>query len=178
MLQKCSCSARHKEQGPESRYRRTTPQEASNVPLVTPLSAGCRGKCAIVPPRTHISARVSDPWDSGKKLNEFKIEQKYFLPAISVLPLCSQSCFNPLPRGPRPGRPFPVCQVGNGYDKTRLCSPIRSKTTALPQCARHHSAQRGRTSQVKSSHLYLYSAFNNTNCKKALHNIKIGKLCQ
>ncbi len=33
-------------------------------------------------------------------------------------------------------------------------------------------------SQVKSSHLYLYSAFNNTNCNKALHNIKIGKMCQ
>ncbi len=33
-------------------------------------------------------------------------------------------------------------------------------------------------SQVKSSHLYLYSAFNNTNCNKALLNIKIGKLCQ
>ncbi len=33
-------------------------------------------------------------------------------------------------------------------------------------------------SQVKSSHLYLYSAFNNTNCNKALHSIKIGKLCQ
>ncbi len=31
---------------------------------------------------------------------------------------------------------------------------------------------------VKSSHLYLYSAFNNTNCNKALHNNKIGKLCQ
>ncbi len=31
---------------------------------------------------------------------------------------------------------------------------------------------------VKSSHLYLYSAFNNTNCNKALHNIKIGKMCQ
>ncbi len=33
-------------------------------------------------------------------------------------------------------------------------------------------------SQVKSSHLYLYSAFNNTNCNKALHNITIGKFCQ
>ncbi len=29
---------------------------------------------------------------------------------------------------------------------------------------------------IKSSHLYLYSAFNNTNCNKALHNIKI--VCQ
>ncbi len=34
------------------------------------------------------------------------------------------------------------------------------------------------SSQVKSSHLYLYSTFNNTNCNKALHNIKIGKFCQ
>ncbi len=33
-------------------------------------------------------------------------------------------------------------------------------------------------SKVKSSHLYLYSAFNYTNCNKALHSIKIGKLCQ
>ncbi len=38
--------------------------------------------------------------------------------------------------------------------------------------------ERHRANQVKSSHLYLYSAFNNTNCIKALHNIKIGKLCQ
>ncbi len=33
-------------------------------------------------------------------------------------------------------------------------------------------------SDMYTSHLYLYSAFNNTNCNKALHNIKIGKLCQ
>ncbi len=30
--------------------------------------------------------------------------------------------------------------------KTRLYSSIRSKTTALPQYARHHSTQRGRAS--------------------------------
>ncbi len=29
--------------------------------------------------------------------------------------------------------------------------------------------------QVKSNHLYLYSAFNNTDCVKATFNIKIGK---
>ncbi len=39
-------------------------------------------------------------------------------------------------------------------------------------------ARAGYNALVKSSHLYLYSAFNNTNCNKALHNIKIGKLCQ
>ncbi len=37
----------------------------------------------------------------------------------------------------------------NGYDKTRLYTPIRSKTTALPWCARHHSAQRGRSSPLR-----------------------------
>ncbi len=30
-----------------------------------------------------------------------------------------------------------------------------------------------RNSQVKSSHLYLYSAFNNTDCVKALNSIKL-----
>ncbi len=43
----------------------------------------------------------------------------------------------------------PRCvRVGNDYGKTRLYSPIRSKTTALPRCARHHaaSAQWGRSS--------------------------------
>ncbi len=41
----------------------------------------------------------------------------------------------------------PRCvSVGNDYGKTRLCSSIRSKTTALPRCAHHHSAQRGRPS--------------------------------
>ncbi len=38
-----------------------------------------------------------------------------------------------------------------------------------------HPVEHLQKSQVKSSHLYLYSAFNNTNCNKALHNIKIGK---
>ncbi len=31
----------------------------------------------------------------------------------------------------------------------------------------------GAYSQVKSSHLYLYSAFNNTDCVKALNSIKL-----
>ncbi len=40
------------------------------------------------------------------------------------------------------GHPWCV-SVGNDYVKTRLYSPVRSKTTALPRCARHHIAQRG-----------------------------------
>ncbi len=40
------------------------------------------------------------------------------------------------------GHPWCV-SMGNDYGKTRLYSPIRSKTTALPRWAHHHSAQRG-----------------------------------
>ncbi len=39
-----------------------------------------------------------------------------------------------------------MCRVGNGYGKTRLYSPICSKTTEFPLCPHHHSAQRGRSS--------------------------------
>ncbi len=40
----------------------------------------------------------------------------------------------------------PRCvRVGNDYDKTRLYTPISSKTTALLWYARHHSVQRGRS---------------------------------
>ncbi len=49
----------------------------------------------------------------------------------------------------------------------------REQPSSVRQCSRLLLL-----SQVKSSHLYLYSAFNNTNCNKALHNIKIGKFCQ
>ncbi len=52
--------------GPESRYRQTTQQAVSNVPLVTSLSAGCRGKCVIDSPRAHSSARASNRCDSGQ----------------------------------------------------------------------------------------------------------------
>ncbi len=44
---------------------------------------------------------------------------------------------------------YPRCvSVGNDYGKTRLYTPIRSKTTAVLRCARHHSAQRGRPSPL------------------------------
>ncbi len=39
-------------------------------------------------------------------------------------------------------------------------------------CTQVFLLQQTTKSQVKSSHLYLYSAFNNTNCNKALLNIK------
>ncbi len=36
--------------------------------------------------------------------------------------------------------------------------------------------RRNEKSQVKSSHLYLYSAFNNTNCDKATAQYQNGKI--
>ncbi len=73
-------------------------------------------------------------------------ESKYpLLPTICILPLGSQSLemFQPFA-----GHPWCV-RVGNGYDKTRLYTPIRSKITEFPRCARHHSAQRGHKSSVQ-----------------------------
>ncbi len=81
--------------------------------------------------------------------------ENIFLPTISVLPLCSQSAqpFHPLATAVSSpchtgqglaGHPRRV-NVSNDYGKTRLFTPIRSKTTALPRCARHHSAQRERS---------------------------------
>ncbi len=52
---------------------------------------------------------------------------------------------------------------------------IKRCVCQMHQCKFHITIVWFDSSQVKSSHLYLYSAFNNTNCNKALHNIKIGK---
>ncbi len=49
----------------------------------------------------------------------------------------------------------PRCvNVGNDYGKTRLYTPICSKTTVLPRCARHHSAQRERSSPPRRGDEY------------------------
>ncbi len=84
----------------------------------------------------HYSTHVSDCCDSGQnKTHTFsKREQKSFSayhkrPAL-MLPVCtavSTLCHT--------GHPCCV-NVGNDYGKMRLYTPIRSKTTALPRCAR------------------------------------------
>ncbi len=64
-----------------------------------------------------------------------------------------QSVFTDISKSCLTGRGLaghPRCvRVGNHYGKTRLYSPICSKTTALPQCARQHSAQRGHSSHPR-----------------------------
>ncbi len=72
--------------------------------------------------------------DKIKHIHFQKESKNLFLPTISVLPLCSQSAqpFQPLStRASLAGHPRCV-SGGNDYSKTRLYSPIRLKTTALP----------------------------------------------
>ncbi len=110
-------------------------------------SAQC--PCAIYgSSRAHYSPQVSDRCDSRQnKTHTFlKREQKYCSayhkhPAL-MQPVCT-TVSTPCHVGRSlAGHPWCV-RVGNDYCKTRLYTPIRSKTTALPQCARNHSAQRG-----------------------------------
>ncbi len=76
-------------------------------------------------------------------------------PANARPPSFQKSTTSSLNRGAPPTRlaglaGHPRCvRVDNGYDKTRLFTPIRLKTTALPWCGRHHSAQRGRSSPAR-----------------------------
>ncbi len=81
--------------------------------FAAPLSAGCRGKCVHGSSRTHYSAQVSDHYDSEQnKTHTFsKREQNLFLPAISVLPLCSTAVSTP-------------CHAGRGlecHQKSKVC---------------------------------------------------------
>ncbi len=147
--QKSSWSARQKEEGPESRYRRTTPHAASNVPLVTPLSAGCRGKCVFGSPRAHSSARASDRCDSKQnKTHTISKREQISSSAYHKRHALMQPVFRAYSTSRHTGRGLaghPRCvRVGKGYDSTRLFTPIRSKTTTLLRCGRHHSAQQGR----------------------------------
>ncbi len=89
----------------------------------------------------------------NKNIHFQKREQKYFSAyhkhRAHMQPVCT-TVSTPCHAG-RGLAGHPRCvSVGNNYGKTRLYSSIRSKTTALPWCARHHSAQRGRPSPPRS----------------------------
>ncbi len=135
-LQESSWTARQKEEGPESRYRWTTPQAASIVSLATPLSAGHRGKCVHGSSWAHYSAQVSDRCDSGQnKTHAFsKTEQKY-LSAYHKRPALMQPICTAVSTPCHVGRGLaghPRCvNVGKDYSKTRLYTPIRLLATTV-----------------------------------------------
>ncbi len=114
----------------------TTLQAVSNVPLVSPLSAGCREKCVIGSPRAHFSAGASNRCDSGQnKAHAFSKREQISSSAYHKRPNLMQPVFRAVSTSCHAGRDLtghPRCvRVGNGYDKTRLYTPIRLKTTAV-----------------------------------------------
>ncbi len=122
--------------GAGSRYHWTTPQSAPIVPLATPLNDGCRGKCVYGSSWAHYSTHVSDRCDSGQnKTHTFsKREQKSFS-AYHKRPALMQPVCTAVSTLCHAGHPCCV-DVCNDCGKMRLYTPIRSKTTALPRCAR------------------------------------------
>ncbi len=137
---------RHR-RGRESRYRWTTSQAASIVSLNAPLSAGRRGKCVHDPHRLTLTPRFPTTVIGGQ--NKTHTFSNIFLPTISILLLCSQSAqpFQPLATRARGLAGHSRCvNMSNDYGKTRLYTPIRSKTTAL--CERGRSSPLSENAQV------------------------------
>ncbi len=81
----------------------------SNVPLGTPLNAGCRGKYVFGSPRAHYSTQVSDRCDKIKHIHFQKESKSLSLPTISVLPLFSLFLqpFQPLATWAEPWQTIP-----------------------------------------------------------------------
>ncbi len=96
-----------------------------------------------------LRSRLAAGWTSGFSRGASKPPRQRSSPSFQ------KSTTSSLNRGAPPTRlaglaGHPRCvRVDNGYDKTRLFTPIRLKTTALPWCGRHHSAQRGRSSPAR-----------------------------
>ncbi len=115
--QKSSWLARQKEEGPKSRYRRTTPQAVSNVPLVTPLSAVCRGECVIGSPRAHFSAWVSNCCDSGQnKTHTFSKREQISSSAYHKRPALMQPVFRAVSTSCHTGKRL-ACQAIPGVSE-------------------------------------------------------------
>ncbi len=102
-----------------------TPQAVSNVPLVIPLSTGCRGKSVIGSPRAHSSACASNCCDRGQnKTHTFSKREQIYSSAYHKLPALMQPVFRAVSTSCHMGRGLaghPRCvRVGSGYDKTRF----------------------------------------------------------
>ncbi len=109
----------------------------SIVPLTALLSAGCKGKCVLVTAAT--ADKIKHTFSKKREQKSFSAYHKR--PAL-MKPVCT-TVSTPCHMGRGLAGHSRCVSVGNDYGKTRLCSSIRSKTTVLPWCARHHtSAQR------------------------------------
>ncbi len=115
--------------------------------FATSRNAGCRGNSVFGSSLARYGAQVSDRCDSRqnktqtfskRKQTSFSASLKH--PAI-MQPVCT-AVSTPCHTGQGLAGHLRCVSVGNEHGKTRLFIPIRSKTTALPRCSRHLSAQR------------------------------------
>ncbi len=128
-----SGSAGQEEERVESRHGRTAHQKASHEkPLGTPFSSGCRGNCVCCY-RVRTSDHATVRWDSGKnKTQTFSKREQFSSSVPHECPASVQPATRVYPTPCYAGRglaghPRSV-RVGYGDNKTRLFTPIRSKT--------------------------------------------------
>ncbi len=124
------------------------PRKQSIICILSPHSALGAEEHFIGSPRAHFSARASIRcYSRQNKTHAFSKREQISSSAYHKRPALRQPVFRAVSTSCHAVRAlagYPRCvRVGNDYDKMRLYTPIRLKTTALPRCARHHSAQRG-----------------------------------
>ncbi len=123
--------------------------------LATSRDAWCVEKLVFCSSLARYSSQVSDHCDSVQnkshtfsKRQQISFSASHKRPAL-MQPVCT-AFSNPCHMG-QCLADHPQCvSVGNEHGKTRLFTPIRSKTTAIPWCARHHSVQLERSSPPRS----------------------------
>ncbi len=145
-----SWSAGQEEERVESRHGRTAHQKVSHEkPLGTPFFSGCRGNCVCC-----YTVRTSDHatvcCDSGKnKTQTFSKREQFSSSVPHECPASVQPATRVYPTPCHAGRglaghPRSV-RVGDGDNKTRSFTPIRSKTPALQRRGLHLGAGRERS---------------------------------
>ncbi len=167
-----SWSAGQEEERVESRHGRTAHQKASHgKPLGTPFFSGCRGNCVCCY-RVRTSDHATVRCDSGKnKTQTFSKREQFSSSVPHECPASVQPATRVYPTPCHAGRglaghPRSV-RVGYGDNKTRLFTPIRSKTPALQRRGLHlgagrersRSALRGDDAAGKRSHRNGFSSF-------------------
>ncbi len=145
-----SWSAGQEEERVESRHGRTAHQKASHEkPLGTSFFSGCRGNCVCCY-RVRTSDHATVCCDSGKnKTQTFSKREQFSSSVPHECPASVQPATQVYPTPCHAGRglaghPRSV-RVGDGDNKTRLFTPIRSKTPALQRRGLHLGAGRERS---------------------------------
>ncbi len=135
-----SWSAGQEEERAKSHHGRTAHQTASlKKTLLTPFISGCRGNCVCCKYRARTSAQATIRCDSGKnKTQTFSKREQISLSVTRVYP-------TPCHTGRGLAVPPRSVRLGYGDNKTRLFTPIRSKTPAFQRRGLHLGAGRERS---------------------------------